>query len=111
VESPSYDTARFGSVPVVDAVATWDEEASAAAVFLVNRSQDEAVTITIDLTTLGDAAIVATHTLSDDDLDATNSLEQPERVGLVSNTSASMGDGVLTIELPPVSWTAIELAR
>jgi alpha-N-arabinofuranosidase len=111
VESPSYDTARFGSVPVVDAVATWDEEASAAAVFLVNRSQDEAVTITIDLTTLGDATIVATHTLSDDDLDATNSLEQPERVGLVSNTSASMGDGVLTIELPPVSWTAIELAR
>jgi alpha-N-arabinofuranosidase len=111
LETPSYDTARFGSVPVVDAVATWDEESSSAAVFLVNRSQDEAVTITIDLTTLGDATIVATHTLSDDDLDATNSLEQPERVGLVPNTSASMGDGVLTIELPPVSWTAIELAR
>jgi alpha-N-arabinofuranosidase len=111
LETPSYDTARFGSVPVVDAVATWDEESSSAAVFLVNRSQDEAVSITIDLSTLGDATVVAAHTLSDDDLDATNSLERPERVGLVSNTSASMRGGVLTIELPPVSWTAIELAR
>jgi alpha-N-arabinofuranosidase len=111
LETPSYDTARFGSVPVVDAEATWDEESSSAAVFLVNRSQDEAVSITIDLSTLGDATVVAAHTLSDDDLDATNSLERPERVGLVSNTSASMRGGVLTIELPPVSWTAIELAR
>ena len=110
LDSPTYDTARFGAVPVVDAVATRDEESGAAAVFLVNRSQDEAVTMTIDLATLGPVAIVAAHTLVDADLHATNTLDDPERVGLTSNATASIADGILTIELPPVSWTALELA-
>ena len=33
-----------------------------------------------------------------------------ERVGLRTNASATLADGVLTIELPPVSWTAVALA-
>jgi len=109
LDSPTYDTARFGSVPVVDAVATHDEESGAAAVFLVNRSQDEAVTMTIDLATLGPVAIVAAHTLVDAELHATNTLDDPERVGLTPNATASIAEGILTIELPPVSWTALEL--
>jgi len=109
LESPSYETARFGTVPVVDAVATHDGESGAAAVFLVNRSQDAAVTITVDLAALGPVAVAAAHTLADADLHASNTLADPERVGLAPNASASLTDGVLTIELPPVSWTAVEL--
>ncbi|TPX03519.1 alpha-N-arabinofuranosidase [Schumannella luteola] len=110
LEAPLYDTAQYGAVPVVDSVATHDDASGASAVFLVNRSQDESVTMTVDLATLGAVRLVAAETLSDDELDVANTLDDPERVALHPNTSARIVDGVLTVELPPVSWTAIELA-
>jgi alpha-N-arabinofuranosidase len=41
---------------------------------------------------------------------AANTLAEPERVGLRDNTSARLVDGTVTITLPPVSWTALELS-
>jgi len=111
LESPRYETARFGEVPLVDAVATHDPEADAVAVFLVNRSQTETLTMAVDLAALPGIRLVGAETLADDDLDAANTLEEPERVVLVPNATAVLDGGVLTIELPPVSWTAVELER
>ena len=48
-------------------------------------------------------------TLTDEDIYATNSYEDPDRVRLVPNDSARIDDGRLTVELPPVSWTAIAM--
>jgi alpha-L-arabinofuranosidase len=39
-ESPLYETSDYGSLPLVDAVATIDNDSGAAALFMVNRSQD-----------------------------------------------------------------------
>jgi alpha-N-arabinofuranosidase len=47
-DSPLLDTARFGEVPSVDAVATYDEETGKLAVFLVNRSVDGPIEVTLD---------------------------------------------------------------
>ncbi len=41
--SPTYPTARYGAVPVVDAVATWNGDSGELAVFAVNRSTAEPV--------------------------------------------------------------------
>jgi alpha-N-arabinofuranosidase len=111
LESPSYPTALYGEVPLVDAVATHDPEAGRAAVFLVNRSMSEATTVTVDLDRLGDMRIAETHTLGDEDPFAANTLEDPERVAPLPNASAKVADGLLSIELPPVSWTAVALSR
>jgi alpha-N-arabinofuranosidase len=111
LEVPTYSTARYGDVPLVDAVATRDPETGAAAVFLVNRSVDEAVTVRIDVERLGALRIAETHTLADADPLAANTREDQERVAPAANDSASLEDGVLTIELPPVSWTAVALSR
>lgn len=110
LDVPGYETARYGTVPLVDAVATRDAEAGASAVFLVNRSQTDAVELRVDAATLGASRVVSAVTLTDDDLDAANTLEQPDRIGLAPNASAALADGTLTIVLPPVSWTAVELA-
>jgi len=40
---------------------------------------------------------------------AKNALADQERVKPAANASAALTDGVLTIELPPVSWTAAAL--
>ncbi|MET0974865.1 MAG: alpha-N-arabinofuranosidase [Leifsonia sp.] len=109
LDAPTYTTAVYGEVPLVDAVATHDDETGRTAVFLVNRSRTEAITVTVDIAGLGDVAILETHTLADDDLSAVNTLQEPERVGVQENHSARIDGGELTVTLPPVSWSALSL--
>ena len=109
VDSPAYDTAVYGTVPVIDAVATHDATTGRTAVFLVNRSPSDQAEVTIDVAGLGSARVLAVHTLADPDVTAKNTLDQPDRVRLAPNTSAAASGGAVTITLPAVSWTAIEL--
>ncbi|TFB97557.1 alpha-N-arabinofuranosidase [Cryobacterium sp. HLT2-28] len=109
LEADSYDTAVYGTVPLVDAVATHDATSGATSVFLVNRSQTEDALITIDIAALGPVGIVDVQTLTDADVHAANTLDARDRVGLAVNASAALGTGVVTLTLPPVSWTALAL--
>jgi alpha-N-arabinofuranosidase len=108
IDVGTYSTAKHGDAPLVDAVATFDEEAGRAAVFLVNRSLSDPATVTVDLASLGLSSVVEAVVLHDDDPHATNTLDDQERVGL-SPLDADITDGVLTVALPPVSWSAVSL--
>jgi alpha-L-arabinofuranosidase len=110
VESPSYETAVYGSVPLIDAVATLDDDTGGVAVFMVNRSLDAPTTVSIDLASLGPVRLAESITLADDDPNAANTLEQPNRVAPSPNQSARIDHNVLTVELPSISWTALRLA-
>ncbi|MFT4156761.1 MAG: alpha-N-arabinofuranosidase [Microbacterium sp.] len=107
IEVGSYETALYGRAPLVDAVVTADDQG--AAVFLVNRSQTEAIDVSIDLNDLGATVISEAVTLWDDDVYAKNTLTDQNRVGLKTLDGAVLTDGVLTVTLPPVSWSAIAL--
>jgi alpha-L-arabinofuranosidase len=107
LETTEYETAQYGAVPVVDAVATHDRQTGSTAVFLVNRSESEEATVTLDLLALGDVTLVECETLADSDLYASNTLADPHRVNLTPNKSVVMGDRLVTVVLPPVSWTAL----
>ena len=109
IESPCYETSEYGSVPLVDAVATIDDNSGAVAVFLVNRSQDAATTVSIDVGSLDPVRLGESLTLADDDPTATNTLEHQERVAPTPNRSVRIEDSVLTVEVPPISWTALQL--
>jgi alpha-L-arabinofuranosidase len=111
VESPSYETAAYGLVPLVDAVATLDDDTGEVAVFMVNRGQDGSTTVSIDISSLGSVQLGESVTLADDDPNATNSLDNQDRVTPAPNRSARIEDGVLTVELPVISWTALQLIR
>lgn len=104
------ETERYGTVPAVDAVATRDADAGTGAVFLVNRSVTDAIEVTVDLAHLNVAALTEALTLADADPYAANSKDQPERVGMTANASAVLADGMVTVTLPPVSWTALAFA-
>ena len=108
IESPTHSTAVYGEVPLVDAVATSDAESGRTALFLVNRSTTESVTVTADISALGAVGVLESHTVADDDVTAKNTLEDPERVAPRA-AAVSIADGLLSIELPPVSWTAVSL--
>jgi alpha-N-arabinofuranosidase len=110
LDCPTYDTAGYGAVPVVDAVATYDAASGETSVFLVNRSLDEEVTIDIDVRLLGDVHLGRVESIYDDDIHAANTLHEQDRVGVRTNDSARLEDGTVTITLPAVSWTALTLS-
>ncbi|WP_284982970.1 alpha-N-arabinofuranosidase [Arthrobacter sp. efr-133-TYG-118] len=109
LEADTYSTDAYGTVPLIDAVATYDADSATTAVFLVNRSQSEEATVAIDLTALDGIIVVDAQTLSDADVYAKNTLQDQDRVGLQPNKSAVVRNGVVEITLPPVSWTALNL--
>ena len=112
LDSDTYETSQYGTVPVVDAVATHDAEAGRTSVFLVNRSQTDDVTVTIDVAALGEITVLDAQTLNDDaDVYAANTLLEQERVSLRDNKSVVTEPGTVTVTLPPVSWSAISLGR
>jgi alpha-L-arabinofuranosidase len=109
LSSDTYATDVYGEVPLVDAVATHDETTGRTSVFLVNRSQTEEATVTIDLTALDGVTVLDAQTLSDADFTAKNTLDDQERVGLSPNANVVTGEASVTVTIPPVSWTALEL--
>jgi alpha-L-arabinofuranosidase len=110
VDGPSYDTAKHGRAALVDAAASFDAATASAAVFLVNRSLDEEAQVTIDVRTLSLTALQEASTLSERDPHAANTVDDQEAVRPRANASARVADGVLTVTLPPVSWTALALS-
>lgn len=101
------DGGKHGTVPVVDSAATVED--GRAAVFLVNRHQTESTTVTIDLGGLDVSGDVHAEGIWDDDLHAVNDLSNTARVGLRTNESVRREGDTVTIELPPVSWTALSI--
>ena len=108
VEAPEYETARFGRVPLVDAVATHDAESGASTVFAVNRSLDEEVVLEIDVSRLDASASLSARLLSDADIHARNTLQDPERVSL-REVAVDRDGEVATLTLPAVSWVVVEI--
>ncbi|HEX5729582.1 alpha-N-arabinofuranosidase [Microbacterium sp.] len=107
VDSPAFPSSRFGQVSSVNAVATTDD--AGVSVFLVNRSQDAAVPVEIDLSSVAPGlAVVESHLLADDDIYAANTLEHPERV-VPTASDARVEGRALRVTLPAVSWAAIRL--
>jgi alpha-N-arabinofuranosidase len=105
--SDVHETDLYGMVNTVDAVATHDRATGQTAVFLVNRSQSEEASVAIDISALGNVTLKDAQTLADEDIYAKNTLAEKERVGLRINESVRIGDGVISVTLPPVSWTAL----
>jgi alpha-N-arabinofuranosidase len=109
LECPSYESAQHGTVGIADAVATYDAESGDTAVFLVNRSLDEAVELVVDVSQLGAVSLGSAESLHDTDMHAANTRSDPERVTPRPNETARLVEGELRIVLPPVSWTAVTL--
>ncbi|WP_144784253.1 alpha-N-arabinofuranosidase [Microbacterium sp. BH-3-3-3] len=110
VEAATIDTARYGTVSAVDAVATVDDAAEAVAVFFVHRGLERPVDLEIDVSAFGEVEVVETHLLHDDDLGASNTLDDPERVR-PRTVQTRLGNGILYLTLPPVAWAAVSLRR
>ncbi|SFJ78006.1 alpha-N-arabinofuranosidase [Cellulomonas sp. KH9] len=109
VESPTYETARYGDAALVDAVATRDEETGDVAVFVVNRSTGAPAALDVDLRALPGLRLVEASTLANPDHTWSATADDDTSVAPRANATARVADGRLSAELPPVSWTVLRL--
>jgi alpha-L-arabinofuranosidase len=105
--SPTHETARWGEVPLLDAVAVHDEEAGSVTVFAANRDQREPMAVDIDLRGLPALAAGDHTTLAGDDPDAVNDAAAPDRVTPRQLDEVKVDGGRAQVVLPPLSWNMI----
>lgn len=117
--SPTYETARYGDVPVVDAVATMaggidggmdgGMDGGEVALFAVNRSTAEPVALSVDARALGSVRPLECVSLSDSDGFRANTADAPDAVTPQANGDVTVDGGNIELVLPPVSWTMLRL--
>lgn len=105
--SPTVTTAKYGEVPAINAVATWDEGREVT-IFAVNRDLEGAHELRLDLSPLGAIESVEATVLTGDDKLAVNSAAEPHRVAPVDGTASAQG-GVVVAPLPAMSWTMLRV--
>jgi len=109
-DSPMVPTEQYGEVPAVDAIATYDETSGGLSVFLANRSVDEPVEVTLDTSRTPVTSVVEAVGIHDEDRLAVNSMDHPDRVVPRQNDTVRIDGGKVTLTLPPISWTALDLS-
>lgn len=107
---PTQETAKYGDSPVVDAVATHDDESGELSLFVVNRSVRESTTVEVDVRAFGVARVVEAQTLANPDPYAKATPDDDGALAPRGNGTAAVSDGRLRVELPPVSWSVVRLA-
>jgi alpha-N-arabinofuranosidase len=107
------ETARFGSVPVVDATATYDAEKQTAAIFVANRSLTEAARLEVDCRGLSVARLSSASVLRSPEGAAADLTNRVRHDAIVPRplTGAELDQQNLRADLPPLSWTVFELDR
>ena len=110
-DSPSYETEEFGPVPLLEAVATLDEENGLLTIFAVNRDQRESLPLEGDLRGFSDYTVTEHVVLEHEDPKARNTAEHPNNVAPRRQDGAELRDGSLTALLPRLSWNVIRLSE
>jgi alpha-N-arabinofuranosidase len=107
VQAPSYQTQQFGEMPLLDASASYDSAAGRGAVFLVNRSQTDALPTTVRWQSAAPRRVAAIYQVAGDDPKAANTFDRPNTIGVAELAGIPIADGAVTLDLPPLSFTAL----
>jgi alpha-N-arabinofuranosidase len=108
VQSPRYETRKFGDMPLLDVSASYDETTNASAVFIVNRSQTESLPTELHWQDRPPTQISAVYQMCGADPKAFNTLEQPNHIVPVQVPAPAIDNGCAEMLLPPLSFTVFE---
>jgi alpha-N-arabinofuranosidase len=108
VKSPQYNTKVFGDMPLLDVSASYDEDNKSHAVFIVNRSLTDSVTIDLNWQDRAPKTITNMYQVTGTDAKQVNTFESPNNVVSVKVKAPKVKDNATTITVPPLSFTAIE---
>ncbi|MNW64437.1 Intracellular exo-alpha-(1-_5)-L-arabinofuranosidase [compost metagenome] len=78
-------------------------------VFAVNRHLEEALPLEVDLRSFGKCSLIEHIVLESDDLKASNTAAQPNRVAPHNRGGAVVSETLITASLAKASWNVIRL--
>ena len=110
VRGPVVDTPKYGPAPVLDVAACYDAEGGSSAVFIVNRSQTDAIVADIRWQADRPHSVAAVWQLSGSDVKAANTWDEPNKIIARQIEAPPADDGTLTLKLPPLSYTVLSAA-
>ncbi len=111
VKAPVYEAREHGVTPYLDCVAVTNEEAEEFVIFAVNKDLEEDMEVTLDLRQYAGYRIAEHIVLHDEDLNAINTEENPDRVSPRKDGQSSVSDGILTAIMKSKSWNMIRLKK
>jgi Alpha-L-arabinofuranosidase len=110
LDGGAYSFDGQGEIPAVTSTASKDSEGKIH-ISLCHLNHQASAEISIDLRGLADASLSVTGTtITADKIDAHNTFDQPDNVKPRAFSEFSIKDGVLTVSLPAMSVTTLELA-
>jgi len=107
VDAPTHETRKFGEVPLLDVTASFDAPSGDGAVFLVNRSQGQAMQVTLNWEDVSPGSLTGAWQMSGSDPRAANSFEVPDAVTSRPIALPVLDGGKVTLLLPPLSFTVL----
>ncbi len=111
VNTPKIETESYGSVPLVQTAATYNEEDGTATVFVLNCDQQEDVEFSLDMRSFDSLHLVEHLVIDGPDLYGKNTFEEPDKV-IPRNTKISADlSGVLKVMLPKLSWNVLRFEK
>jgi alpha-L-arabinofuranosidase len=96
------DGERF---PDLVSAAVLAEDGNSLALFCVNRNFEDAIDVEVNLRGLELGDFIESRVLRSDDLNATNTADNPKRVRPEKGPAATMRDDIWHIAVPPASWS------
>lgn len=109
VDSPSYDLADLKAVPYIDAAATYDKASGKTALFVFNRDLAKAQDVEVIWEDSAPTKASEAITLTGKDLKAFNSFAAPKNVAPQPMEKPAMKNGKVVLQLPPQSYSMIQL--
>ncbi|WP_407542275.1 alpha-N-arabinofuranosidase (plasmid) [Deinococcus radiomollis] len=107
VKSPSYHSARYGEVPQLDVSSSFDPESGKGAHFLVNRSQTESLSVTLNWEDVAPDGLTQAWQMSGADPMAGNSFDHPDAVTAHEIPLPRLDGRSMTLTVPPLSFTTL----
>ena len=96
---------QFGTLPLVESAVVYNEKEDEVRIFALNCNQEGETEFDIDLQGYGDRKVVKHLVLTGDDMEARNTLEDPEKVTM-QEKDISGYEGTKVV-LPKMSWSVI----
>ena len=109
VEAPLIETREFGEVPVLDVASSHNTETNTSAIFVVNRNQTDSVTVDLRWQALTPSRVKSAYQVAGTDPKAVNTFDDPECIVARAITVPAVYDSTITLQLPPLSFTALEV--
>jgi len=106
-ESPSYEVTGMGSVPYLDVVGTSAEDGKVS-LFILNRDLAKAHSVEVNWQDKTPGQVLASLTLTGDDLKAVNSFEMPKKVVPQELPKPTTSGGRTKFEVPAQSYSVVQ---